>query len=335
MMNFKTIMAGSVAALIAGTALSPAMAAPGFGGSFGKKMSSQFFTNFDANKDGSVTAAEIETKRKADFAKADTAGDGAITLEEWKVFAADRASERSKDRSVRIFQRFDSNGDGQVTREEFLDKAERMTARMDKMKKRMGDRMAKMQDGKGGKGSWGDGKQGKDGKDGWQKGPRDGKQADAKQDKGGWGNGSRDQGMMSFGKHGGKGMRGEMMGAMFAKVDLDKNGKISKDELNKLADQLFANGPVDLAGFRTIAAEFKEPMYVRSFQRLDADGDLKVTQEEFFAPTAQMMKRMDRNNDGVITSADFKKMKKDWRKGQKDRKGGHGHGHGMGQGQRG
>ncbi|KZK86331.1 transaldolase/EF-hand domain-containing protein [Pseudovibrio sp. Ad46] len=311
MMNFKTIMAGSVAALIAGTALSPAMAAPGFGGSFGKKMSSQFFTNFDTNKDGSVTTAEIEAKRKADFAKADTAGDGAITLEEWKVFAADRSSERSKDRSVRIFQRFDSNGDGQVTREEFLDQAERMTARMDKMKKRMGDRMAKMQDGKGGKGSWGDGpRDGKQGKDGWQKGPRDGKQ-------------------------GGKGMRGEMMGAMFAKVDLDKNGQISKDELSKLADQLFANGPVDLAGFRTIAAEFKEPMYVRSFQRLDANGDLKVTQEEFFAPTAQMMKRMDRNNDGVITSADFTKMKKDWRKGQKDRKGGHGHGYGKGQGQRG
>ncbi len=289
MMNFKTVMAGSVAALIAGTALAPAMAGPGSGGIFGKKMSSQFFTNFDANNDGSVTAAEIEAKRNADFAKADTAGDGAITLEEWKVFVTDRAPERSKDRSVRIFQRFDMNGDGQVTREEFIERAERMTARMGQMKQRMGEHMAKVKDGKG---SWADGQCG--------------------------------HGRTGFDKHRGKGMRGKMMGAMFARVDLDKNGQISSDELSQLADKLFANGPVDLAGFRTISAEFKEPMSVRSFQRLDNDGNLQVTQEEFLAPTAEMMKRMDRNNDGVITSADFRKMKKGCGKGQKDHKGGRG-----------
>ncbi len=312
MTKLKVFVAGSLAALIAGTALSPAMAAPGFAGGFAKERGTQFFTNFDANKDGSVTSAEIDAKRKADFAKADSVGDGSVTLEEWKVFAKDRSGERSSDRSVRIFQRFDTDGDGKVTRDEFLTQAERFTTRMDRMKKIMGDRMAMMKDGKGprSEGMRGDG-------------PRD----QGKRGEGMSGNGPWDQDMMGFGKHGGKrgpggkGMRGEMMQAMIAKVDLNSDGKISSDELNKLADKLFANGPVDLAGFRTLAAEFKEPMYVRSFQRLDTNGDLKISSEEFFAPTAKMMSRMDRNKDGVITSADFTKMKKDWRKGWNEQRG--------------
>ncbi|GHB19945.1 hypothetical protein GCM10007094_04870 [Pseudovibrio japonicus] len=298
MLNFKTILAGSVAALIAGTALTPAMAAPGFAGKSGKQMSSRFFETYDTNNDGVVTTADIETKRKADFTKADTNGDGTISLEEWKVFAAERAAERGKDRTVRMFQRFDTNGDGQVTREDFLAQAERMTARMDKMQQRKSERMAKMRDGKG-------------------------PNSEGKQGKGSWNDGPRKQGMMA-GKHHGKGMRGEMMRGMFAQVDLDSDGKISQEELGKLADKLFANGPLDLDGFRAVTAEFREPMYVRSFQRLDTNGDLKINFDEFMAPTAKMIQRLDRNHDGVITKADFQKMRKDWRKGHKGQKGGRG-----------
>ncbi len=188
MLNFKTILAGSVAALIAGTALTPAMAAPGFGGKSGKQMS-RFFETYDTNNNGVVTTADIEAKRKADFTKANTSGDGMITLEEWKVFAAERAAERGNDRTVRMFQRFDTNGDGQITRDDFLAQAERMTARMDKMKQRRGDRMAKMRDGKGPNG------EGMQGMAGRGDGPRDGKQG-----KGGWNDGPRKQGMMA-GKH--------------------------------------------------------------------------------------------------------------------------------------
>lgn len=326
MLNFKTILAGSVAALIAGTALTPAMAAPGFSGKSGKQMSSRFFETYDTNNDGVVTTADIETKRKADFSKADTAGDGMITLEEWKVFAAERAAERGNDRTVRMFQRFDANGDGQVTREDFLAQAERMTARMDKMKERMGKRMANMRDGKGPNG------EGMQGMTSRGDGPRDGKQGMA-----GRSDGPRKQGMMAGKHHGGKGMRGEMMRGMFAQVDLDSDGKISKEELGKLADKLFANGPLDLDGFRAVTAEFKEPMYVRSFQRLDTNGDLTINFDEFMAPATKMIQRMDRNHDGVITKADFQKMKKEGRKGHKGQKGGRGgaQDQGQGQGQRG
>ncbi|WP_208979224.1 EF-hand domain-containing protein [Pseudovibrio axinellae] len=289
----KSIFAGSMAVLIAGTALAPAaMASPGERGRNAGNMGSQFFSTFDADSDGAVTAAEIETKRNGEFAKADSSGDGTITLEEWKVFAADKSNSRGQDRSIRIFQRFDTDGDGQVTRDEFLNQAERMTARMDRMQERKGERPAKMKDGKPGKG-------------GWDEGRREGRQG-----KGGH-HGMRDGGPRGHG----------MMGQMMAQVDLDRDGKVSKGELNTLADKIFTNGPVDLAGFQKITAQFKEPLYVKSFQRLDADGNLTVTQEEFFTPTADMMKRMDRNKDGVITKADFQKMKRGWHKGPKDGKG--------------
>ncbi|SDQ87399.1 EF-hand domain-containing protein [Pseudovibrio sp. Tun.PSC04-5.I4] len=324
MLKMKSIFVGTMAVLIAGTALAPSvMAAPGAGGRSGDKMGTQFFSNFDTDKNGTVTQAEIDAARTADFKRADAAGNGNIGLEEWKAFAATRSTERGNDRSIRMFQRFDVDGNGQVTRDEFVNQTDRMTARMGQMKQRMADRGAKMKDGKG---SWG-------------QGSRDGKQG-----KGGYGHhgmrgdGPREQGMFGKGMHGGKGMRGEMMGAMRAQIDLDRDGKISKDEMTKLADKLFANGPVDLAAFQKIATQFKQPMFVRSFQRLDTDGSLTVTQEEFFAPTAKMLDRMDRNNDGVITSADFNKMKKQWHKGQKDRKGGRDgqrQGQGQGQGQRG
>ncbi len=316
MLNFKTILAGSVAALIAGTALTPAMAAPGFGGKSGKQMS-RFFETYDTNNNGVVTTADIEAKRKADFTKANTSGDGMITLEEWKVFAAERAAERGNDRTVRMFQRFDTNGDGQITRDEFLAQAERMTARMDGMQQRM----AKMREGKG---PIGESMQGMAGRG---DGPRDGKQG-----KGGWNDGPRKQAMMG-GNHRGKGMRGGMMRGIFAQVDLDSDGKISTEELGKLADKLFANGPLDLDGFKAATAEFKEPMYVRSFQRLDKNGDLTITMDEFMAPAQKLMQRLDRNHDGVITKADFAKMKRDGRKGYQGHKGGRG-GEGQRQGPR-
>ncbi len=98
-----------------------------------------------------------------------------------------------------------------------------------------------------------------------------------------------------------------MMRGILPKLIWTSDGKISTEELGKLADKLFANGPLDLDGFKAATAEFKEPMYVRSFQRLDKNGDLTITMDEFMAPAQKLMQRLDRNHDGVITKADLQR----------------------------
>lgn len=272
MAKTKVILAGALTAIIAGTALTPAaMAWPG--ARSGNDMNAQFLANFDADKDGTVTKAEMETVRAENFAKADASKDGAVDLEEWKVFAAEQGANRGNQMQVRIFQRFDANGDGSVTKEEFLDQAQRMKYGMNRMSKRFkGNRQAPH--GTPGKGpnvkAWG--------------GPQD---------------------QAGFGPRGGN--HGQIMGAMMAQVDTDKDGQISEAEINALADKIFADGALTLDGFKKVTAEFRQPMFVRGFQRLDADGSLTVTKEEFTAQTTANFDRVDRNNDGVVTKADFER----------------------------
>ena len=57
---------------------------------------------------------------------------------------------------------------------------------------------------------------------------------------------------------------------------------------------------------------------VGTFQRADEDGSLGITQEEAGKRLDNLMKRADRNKDGVITKADFRHGKKGG-KGKKHR----------------
>jgi hypothetical protein len=56
----------------------------------------------------------------------------------------------------------------------------------------------------------------------------------------------------------------------------------------------------------------------RMLERLDADGDGKITRAEFDAEAAQRFARMDRNGDGVVDAAELKDLR--------DRFGGRGRG---------
>ncbi|MBA5779103.1 EF-hand domain-containing protein [Stappia sp. F7233] len=87
-----------------------------------------FMDTFDTDKDGKVTQAEIDAVVTERFGKADTNGDGGVTLEEFKPAFADTFAERR----VRSFQRLDRDGDGKVTEAEFARRGERQFARLDR-----------------------------------------------------------------------------------------------------------------------------------------------------------------------------------------------------------
>lgn len=83
-----------------------------FGG-FGGPM--RVLEQFDADGDGRLTQAEIDTARTERFAKYDANNDGALSLEEFSGLF----QEVSRPMMVRAYQKLDPNGDASVTAEEF------------------------------------------------------------------------------------------------------------------------------------------------------------------------------------------------------------------------
>lgn len=73
----------------------------------------------DANHDGYVTRDEFETSRTAQFARLDRNNDGVVSLSEFPRLAK---SHRPKARTLKaVIQYADRDGDGRVTRAEFVD----------------------------------------------------------------------------------------------------------------------------------------------------------------------------------------------------------------------
>lgn len=83
---------------------------------------------FDADKDGKITQAEIDAAQTERFAKANSDGQGGVTIQEFGPFFA----EEHRERMVRAFQRLDSDGDGQISKEEFDARTAGMVQRMDR-----------------------------------------------------------------------------------------------------------------------------------------------------------------------------------------------------------
>lgn len=307
MKPFKKIAIAALAASVAGTALTAGLSASaqdtaatgnggqeiqqsaekrfahmgerrGHGKRGGKQRAERLFERFDTDGDGVITQTEIEEVRAQDFAAADADGNGEISLEEFKA----SFMERSNDRMVRAFQFMDSNGDGTVTQEEVDVVANRIFNRLDRDGSGTIERVR--------------GKRGANAENDRQRGQR----AEARERRG------------RGGPHG----RGGQARQFMALFDTDGTGKVTRDNFDAKRAELFAladtngSGSFTLEEFGPLWMAINENRVVNMFQRADADGSLGITKEEHDKRLDRLMERADRNKDGVITKADFKKGKK-------------------------
>ena len=123
--------------------------------------------------------------------------------------------------------------------------------------------------------------------------------------------------------HGGPGFMGghrggQMASKMFEKIDANQDGAVTKAEIENFRKQNFTNhdrngdGKLALEEFQGLWTEFTRQGMVRAFQRLDADGDGGVTNEETANPLNRMMSWADRNDDGKITKNELRGGKRGW-----------------------
>ncbi|SFD47837.1 EF hand [Sulfitobacter brevis] len=186
------------------------------------------FSEIDTNNDGQLTPDEMQAHAQARFAKVDTNGDGFLDAEEMKAagearaqMRSDKMAEAAPERAAMMLEQFDADKDGSLNSDE-------LTA------------MAKEHMGKGrmGKGHMGMGHMGKD---------HEGKNHEGKGDDANGRDGK-----------GNKGDRhGKMMGKMMERMDADKDGKLSMDEMQARHDP------------------------AKMLERLDTDKNGSLSAEEF------------------------------------------------------
>lgn len=200
--------------------------------------------------------------------------DGVVTLDDYRTAWL----ERSRGRMVRAFQHLDRDGAGAVSTEEFNAASDRMFNRLDR-----------------------------DGNGELTKPARD-ERADARTDRG-----KMDK--RGGSRHGGRGAE-----RLMEQFDVDKDGKITRTEFDEVRLSRFSgadgdgNQAVTLEEFVTVWQDMNSDRIVRGFQRLDADGDLKISKEEYSARTDDFVEQHDRNADGVVTTADEKRGRHDGRR---------------------
>lgn len=86
------------------------------------------FQNFDADTDGKVTTSELKSSVASRISGNDADNDGALSLDEFEGVW----NEFMRKPMVRAFQKFDDDGDGELTQAELDQKIEWMMARIDR-----------------------------------------------------------------------------------------------------------------------------------------------------------------------------------------------------------
>ena len=72
------------------------------------------FTELDRDGDGQITREEMMAQRSAHLERADTNGDGLLSVAEIEAMAFERAKRRAE----RMVERLDANGDGMISMDE-------------------------------------------------------------------------------------------------------------------------------------------------------------------------------------------------------------------------
>lgn len=248
-------------------ALTVALAVPALAATVGMGKGSHgyhhgaMFQKADTNGDGAVTLDEAKAQSAEIFAKLDLDGNGSLTHEEMKEAHQKMRVEWRKEMAGKRFERMDIDDDGSVTREEMEEAAE-------KRMQRSGDRD--------------------------------------------WGKSRRGDG---YGHHGKYGKRGD--GPRFGRADTDKDGKVSLDEFNAGGEKMFkrfdrdGDGKIELKGDRP---------FMKRLADADTNGDDVITQDEADAFGAERFKAMDGDGDGYLSKAERKAA---WSERREERRGAH------------
>lgn len=280
---------------------------PGGTGGPGPDGARRVLETHDKDGDGKLSKEEYPASARIDFAGADRNGDGFVDGSEIAAAFPREGRGPGEGDAMRRFKEQDANGDGRVDRAEW------------KGPPQLFDRLDADKDGAitkgevrgaagGGFGAAAFRRQDADG-DGriargeWKLRPELFDQLDANKDgflemqelvakgpgRGGWREG------------GGEG------DALFARLDKNRDGKVTKDELAD--ERKFAEMDTDGDGALT-PAEVSSALSKRRREaaygfvdKHDVDGDGKVTRDEFTGPAAAF-EEADRNHDGVVDKAD-------------------------------
>ncbi|WP_187429516.1 hypothetical protein ROLI_041120 [Roseobacter fucihabitans] len=103
------------------------------------------------------------------------------------------------------------------------------------------------------------------------------------------------------------GKRGEMMRTLFSAADGDGDGALTQGEIDsyraaKLSQaDASGDGALSIAEFDTLYREITRTRMVDVFQDFDADGDGQISTQEMDARFGNVVQRMDRDDDGVLT----------------------------------
>jgi Ca2+-binding EF-hand superfamily protein len=77
------------------------------------------FQKLDKDRNGTVSIEEMSVRQKEFFTKLDTDGSGTISQDEAKAFRKMKREMRQERRAERLMERFDTNKDGKISREEY------------------------------------------------------------------------------------------------------------------------------------------------------------------------------------------------------------------------
>ena len=118
---------------------------------------------------------------------------------------------------------------------------------------------------------------------------------------------------------------------LFERYDTNQAGKITKDEITAARKASITkydadkDGQLSLDEFQGVFNEIMRHRMVRMFQKLDRDGDAKVSEAEIARRVDRMMAHLDRNDDGEIERGELKRKHKGHdRDHDRDERGRHG-----------
>ena len=104
--------------------------------------------------------------------------------------------------------------------------------------------------------------------------------------------------------------RGERLLESF---DSNNDGKLSQAEVDQARRDRFTqfdtdtDGKLSLQEYQALWLDAMRRHMVDRFQALDDDGDAAVTTEEFMAPFGEVVRRLDRNDDGELTRDELRR----------------------------